>query len=344
MAYEVTIGIPVYNAEKYISRALDTVLNQSFKEIEVLIVDDCSTDQTVSIIEKLQKDHQCGDCIRLLCQEKNSGPGPARNRMIDEAQGRYLFFMDADDTLPINAVVTLVEAANNYHAEIVYGSYKQIEIYNIYRYSNFFQYPLTVFQKKGALASYAYRHYGKFQVQVWNVLIDLEFLRKTELRFIHARYWEDMAFTYDLVPYVSRAVLLPVITYNYLCRPNTLSNFQNRENIQRSEIEQNISIIDHIKLGCAELRRRPYVGYRSYDVVMNSFYMVCQILKARDRIIPPFSIEELQQIMYHPLSLGDIFRSHRRLLGNLLLWSWGRLPLWFFMMTIKVIGKLKRVL
>lgn len=344
MGYEVTIGIPVYNAEKYVNRAIDTVLNQSFKEIEVLIVDDYSTDNTVSVIQKFQQTHQRGDCIRLLCQERNYGPGIARNRMIDEAQGRYLYFMDADDTLPVNAISTLYEAVQKYRPEMVYGSYKQIEVYNKYRYSNIYQYPLKIFKRKGSLASYAYRHYGKFQAQVWNVLFDLNFLRKTELRFIHARFWEDMAFTYDLVPYVSRAVLLPFITYNYLCRPNTLSNFQNRDIIQRSEIERNISTIDHIKLGCAELRKKPYIGYRSYDVVMNSFYMVCQLIKVRDHITPSFSDEELRLIMYHPLSMGDIFRSHRKLLGNLMLWSISHLPLRFFMPTIKVLGKLKRAL
>ena len=102
--------------------------------------------------------------------------------------------------------------------------------------------------------------------------------------------------------------------------------------------------IDHIKMGCSELRKKPYVGYRSYDVVMNSFYMVCQILKVRDHITPPFSDEELRLIMYHPLTIGDIFHSHRRLMGNLMLWSVCRLPLWLFMPTIKVMGKLKRVL
>lgn len=344
MTYEVTIGIPVYNAEKYIGRALETVLSQTFHDLEVLIVDDCSTDDTIAIIEQYRTTHQRGDCIRVLHQEKNGGPSAARNRMIDEARGHFLYFMDADDTISVFAIVTLYEAAVGYRAEVVYGSHKRIEVNDKHHTSNLFQYPLRVFQKKGELASYAYRHYGKFQVPVWNVLINVFFLREIGLRFISARFWEDMAFTYDLVSYVNRAVLLPVITYNYLCRPNTLSNFQERDFIPRSEIEQNIATIDHIKLGCTELREKAYVGYRSYDVVMNSFYMVCQILKSRDKITPSFSNEELQLIMYHPLSLDDIFHSRRKLMGNLVLWSISRMPLWLFMITVKVMGKLKRVL
>ena len=344
MSYAVTIGIPVYNAHKFIGRALDTALSQTFTNLEVLIVDDCSTDDTLTIIEQYQKTHQRGNCIRVLRQEKNGGPSAARNRMIDEARGHFLYFMDVDDTIPVFAIATLYDAAVGYRAEVVYGSHKHVEMYDKRHTTSLFQYPLRVFQKKGELASYAYLHYGKFQVPVWNVLINVFFLREIGLRFISARFWEDMAFTYDLVSYVNRAVLLPVITYNYLCRPNSLSNFQERDSIPRSEIEQNIATIDHIKLGCAELRDKVYVGYRSYDVVMNSFYMVCQILKFREKITPSFTNEELQLIMYHPLSLDDIFNSRRRLMGNLVLWSMSRMPLWLFMITVKIIGKLKRVL
>ena len=344
MKYLVTIGIPVYNATKYLGRALDTVLNQTFKKLEVLIVDDCSRDGTLALIEHYKQTHQRGDCIRVLCQEKNGGPGVARNRMIEEAQGHYLYFMDADDTIPVNAIASLYDAAVSYHAEVVYGSHKRIEVYEKNRTTSFFQYPLRVFHRKGELASYAYRHYSKFQVPVWNVLMNVHFLHETGLRFISARFWEDMAFTYDLVALVSRGVLLPTITYNYLCRPNTLSNFQHRDIVPRSEIEQNISTIDHIKLGCAELREKPYVGYRSYDVVMNSFYMVCQILKIRDKITPSFSDEELQLIMYHPLSMYDILHSRSKLMGNLVLWTISHMPIWLFIPTIKIMGKLKKVL
>lgn len=342
--HEVTVGIPVYNATKFIGRALDAVLDQTFSNMEVLIVDDCSTDDTITLIEQYKERHQRGECIRILQQEKNGGPSAARNRMIDEAHGKYLYFMDVDDTIPVYAIATLYETAIKYHAEVVYGSHQHVEVYDKHSHSELFQYPFRVFQKKGKLASYAYRQYGKFQVPVWNVLINVAFLRETGLRFIAARFWEDMAFTYDLVSYVNRAVLLPDLTYNYICRPNSLSNFQERDVIPRQEIVQNIATIDHIKLGCVELREKTYVGYRSYDVVMNSFYMVCQILKYKNKIQPSFSNEELQMMMYHPLSFHDILHSRRKLFGNLFLWSMSRMPIWLFMITVKVMGKLKRVL
>ena len=130
MNYRVTIGIPVYNAVKYLGRALDTVLNQTFRDIEVLIVDDCSTDTTIALIEHYQRTHPRGCCIRLLHQEVNGGPGVARNRIVDEAQGRFLYFMDADDEIESNTIALLMEHQQRTGADIVYGSYDKIETFN----------------------------------------------------------------------------------------------------------------------------------------------------------------------------------------------------------------------
>lgn len=342
MPCEVTIGIPVYNAEAFVRKVLDTVLRQTFPDIEVLLVDDCSTDHTVDVVEHYRSEHPRGDRIRLLRQPQNGGPGMTRNRMIDEARGRYLYFMDADDEIVPEAIKLLYEAAQHYRAEVVYGSHQRIELYGEQRRTFYHQYPMTVFERRGEMASYAYRSYSRFQVQVWNVLIDIGFLRQSQIRFINVKFWEDMAFTYDLVTHVSRGVLLPMVTYRYVCRPNTLSNFQHRDRIPRSEIEQTIATINHIKQGCAELRYQPYVGYRSYDVTMNSFYMICRIIAIRDKIVPPVSDAELKTIASHPLTLGDILRSRRKLAANLFLWLLGHMPLWLFMPTVKMLGRYKK--
>ena len=96
MKYVVTIGIPVFNAEHFIRQTMDSVLVQSFESIEYLIVDDCGTDGTMAIVRELQQTHPRGEDIHVLSQPRNMGVSAARNRIIDEAQGRFLYFMDAD--------------------------------------------------------------------------------------------------------------------------------------------------------------------------------------------------------------------------------------------------------
>lgn len=92
----VSVVIPAYNAERYIGECLDSVLSQTLGDLEVVCVDDCSTDSSPAILaEYAARDGR----LRVLRQPSNMGPGAARNRGMDEARGRYIYFMDADDTL-----------------------------------------------------------------------------------------------------------------------------------------------------------------------------------------------------------------------------------------------------
>lgn len=87
----VSVIIPVYNAGKYAHAAIESVLSQTYKNIEVICVDDCSTDNSLSIL------HSFGEKIHILCHEQNAGIGKARNTGIEIAKGELIAFMDADD-------------------------------------------------------------------------------------------------------------------------------------------------------------------------------------------------------------------------------------------------------
>jgi teichuronic acid biosynthesis glycosyltransferase TuaG len=90
----VSIIIPAYNTEKFIRATLHSVQNQTYNNWEMILVDDASTDQTVSIIEEFsQKDYR----IKLFKLEKNSGNGVARNTALEKASGKYIAYLDADD-------------------------------------------------------------------------------------------------------------------------------------------------------------------------------------------------------------------------------------------------------
>ncbi len=87
----ISVVIPVYNTEKYLGKAIESVLQQEEKPLEIIVVDDGSTDNSVRIAQ------QFGDKIKLLKQETNKGCGAARNRGVKQAKGTYLAFLDADD-------------------------------------------------------------------------------------------------------------------------------------------------------------------------------------------------------------------------------------------------------
>ena len=344
MAYEVTIGIPLYKSKDYIRQTMLSALNQSYEQLEILVVDDCGNDGSLAIVEDLQEHHPRGKDIHILHNDGNKGVGPSRNRLIEEAQGRYLYFLDSDDVIEPNTIELLLTTIKKHHAEVVYASYEKVDQVNNAEPSLLFQYTKQVFRHEYELATYAFRNYGKFQTSVCNCLIDLTFLRESKLRFIDAMFWEDMAFTYELVTRVRRAVLLPDVTYHYLCRPYSLSNYQDREQLNHEEILKNVSTIDYLKWQCVKLREKPYIPYMCYNLEMNSFYIVCHVLKHAHQIVPAISNSELHQYMHFPLPLKRVLSFRRKFWGNFCLWFIAHLPTALFIPIIKFIGRKKGVL
>ena len=92
---KVSVIVPVYNVEQYIKRCLKSILDQSWQDFEILCVDDCGQDQSISIIEQMQKEYP--QKIKILYGEQNMGLGAARDRGMKAASGEYIAFIDSDD-------------------------------------------------------------------------------------------------------------------------------------------------------------------------------------------------------------------------------------------------------
>lgn len=92
---KVSVIIPVYNVEKYLEECLDSIINQTLKEIEIICIDDGSTDSSLNVLENYKKK----DKRIIVLQQQNLGAGAARNKGLDLARGKYLSFLDADDFL-----------------------------------------------------------------------------------------------------------------------------------------------------------------------------------------------------------------------------------------------------
>lgn len=341
MNYDVTIGIPVYQAENYMTRVIESVLAQSYMSIEFLFVDDGCTDGSKTIIKDYQACHPRGSAVRIISHDHNQGVSATRNHIIEEASGVYLYFMDSDDVIAENTISLLVQNALQYDAEIVFGSYEKIETSGE---RNVYQYPFLQLLEKDALANFAYRKYAGIQASSCNYLVKTSVLRENHIRFIDTNYWEDLVFTFDLVTYISRAVLLPDITYTYLCRENSLSHYQQRKNISKEEIMKNVHSIEHLKETTADLFNKVYYPNRCYNILMTDFYIACNILKRRKDIIPFVSNLEIKSIMRHPATWKQICSFRQFRCKNMLLYMMGKMPSSLCVATIWTLGKLKKLI
>jgi len=120
----VSIITPSYNSEKFISQTIESVLSQTYKNWEMIIVDDCSTDKSREIIEEYtRKDNR----IKLIKLDKNRGPAIARNRAIEEAKGRYIAFLDADDLWLPNKLEKQINFMKENNLEFTYSGYMLID-------------------------------------------------------------------------------------------------------------------------------------------------------------------------------------------------------------------------
>ena len=188
-----TVAISAYNIENYVKRAIDSVLNQTFKNYELLVIDDCSTDSTVEVIKQV-----VGQNAKILQTKKNSGTAAAsRNIAIENAQGEYLLFLDGDDELYSNETLKEIdEHIKESKYDIIYFGYENVgHTENYYRIST----------KENSTREARLICDESFSVssKVWNV----EFLRNNNIRFKEGMYYEDELFS------IKSNILSKVTTY-----------------------------------------------------------------------------------------------------------------------------------
>lgn len=338
MEYEVTIGLPVYQVEKYIRESLESALSQTFQSIEFLICDDCGTDSSVAIVQEYKEKHSRGKDIHIVRQPRNMGLGCARNRMIAEAKGRYIYFMDSDDILSLNAIECLYEQAKKYDADMVYGSMEKVLVYDQGRHVKNTDYAYHVFLRDDEFASWVYEKYDRLQASTCNFLIKVDIYRQNGIQYKPINYWEDFTTTMDLPTYVTRVVMMPSVTYYYMCREGTLSNYQQRSQIQKEEILQTMRAVAMIKANSGRILQKPYFSNRMLKVMMTCFYVCCTILRNRDKIHPRFEKRELRDFMTYPVS-SPVACSSRHLPFYLL----GKLPPFLSVSLMYIMGKAKHL-
>ncbi len=338
----VTVGMPVYNVELYIKKSLLSLLNQTYPNMEVFVVDDHGTDNSIKIIEDLKRDHPRGECIRILRQSKNMGPGEARNRTIDEASGKYLFFLDSDDFIEPETIKIMVDQAEEHGSDIVIASgrgmnYESGEVYPIFSFPE-----LKILSGKDVFAHYVCADlHTHIPDTIWNILFSVQYLRKFDIKFA-ARKDEDALFLSEYYSEVETAVLMPNITYNYLSRPGSIMGNQARDIIPVVEIRDRFQTDKVMTSRCSRLKNRSFYDVHCSRVVKHKFRAVCVSLRHYKKFSEKLSLSEIRQEMEHPASFSEIMKFKRYRLYNLFFYMISKLPSPLFVGVSYVMGKMMK--
>ena len=206
----ISVIINVYNGEKYIKKCLDSVISQTYKDLEILIINDGSIDNTLSICESY-KDKR----IKIITTE-NSGLSMSRNVGLDKAKGDYIYFVDADDFIELDTIEYLYNLCKKYEVPIATCKYLEISDYN-YTLNNVEE-KINIVSSKEFLKDVLLLK--NKAVSTWNKLLKKELF--DNLRFEN-RIINDMAFTHKLIMKVDKIACSNQIKYFYLRHKQSIS-------------------------------------------------------------------------------------------------------------------------
>lgn len=220
---KVSIIIPVYNVDPYIAECLQSVMQQNYEgPLECIVVDDCGTDRSMEVAEKLIAEYDGPIEFRLLHHEKNMGLSCARNTGINAATGEYIFFLDSDDIITDDCIDTLTSQLKKGNFDIIVGNH---DVFGN-RTLGGKEIPEEGLIVSGEEFSMLYFFEKKVTVAVWNKLFSHEYLKAYNMLFEPGLVREDNihAFRYSCVP--TRMYLIKKITlhYRYLREGSTVLN------------------------------------------------------------------------------------------------------------------------
>lgn len=217
---KVSVIIPVYNVEKYLKQCLDSVINQTLKDIEIICINDGSTDTSGTILkEYAQKDSR----IKIIIQE-NKGLSVARNSGLEIAQGEYVGFVDSDDYVDSNFYKKLYDSAKKNKADIAFTSIIKFEKD---KEDIFFKVDKEVCETN-AQKKYMLCGIPKY-CYVWNRIYKRKKLLSKHITFLNNIKFEDQDFSHKAIYYLWRVVSVPGTAYHYRKRSDSIVNNRSDE-------------------------------------------------------------------------------------------------------------------
>lgn len=219
---KISIIIPVYNVEKYLNRCIESVVNQSFKELEIILVDDGSPDNCPQMCD----DWATKDSRIKVVHKKNEGLGLARNTGMQHATGEYIAFIDSDDYVDLNMYEILYSKAVSRNADIVYCGYKYGLKDGTYEDRNDFE-TETVFDDKEKIEKHSMNYFypinsRQMMMSVWHSIYKREVI-KTEFYSEREVVSEDLHFQLSAILNSKKIVYIPDSLYYYCYNGESLS-------------------------------------------------------------------------------------------------------------------------
>ena len=224
----VTISIPLYKCEEFLEKCLTSVQNQTYKNIEVTLINDKTPDNSVEIAENFIQKNQLKNW-KIYHLEENSGLSVVRNKGIDTAQGKYLFFLDSDDVITSDCIEILVKIAEETQAEMTIS---QLECEKLETGEK--SMPIKINTKKDLIESndniLKEFSQGNLVTYAVNKLFIVDYLRENKLYFVKGLFAQDELWTFHLVLKMNKIAFYKGVTYTYYLHSKSVIHNRTKRN------------------------------------------------------------------------------------------------------------------
>lgn len=237
-----SVIIPTYNTSALLGRCIDYVLNQTLKEIEIIIIDDCSTDATEQVIKHYI--NKARKKIKHIRNTKNSGIGYSRNKGVNLSEGEFIAFVDSDDWVDSSLFSTVILKMQEEKADIgIFGVRDEFE--SSYLSKNRYVYTYNVLDNEFALRLLARSENNDTYISpmVTQKVYRKSFLNKNDIIFRTNCYFDDVEFTFICFTYSCKLISLPDVYYHYYQRNGSLMHF-----FSKKHIDDFWEVMSHLKL------------------------------------------------------------------------------------------------
>ncbi len=286
---KISIIVPVYNCEKYLEKCLESLINQTLKDIEIICINDGSTDNSLKII----KDYALKDNRIKILSKENEGLSAARNDGLKIASGEYIGFVDSDDWVADDFYEKLYNSATKYNSEIACANIirtgKNNQSYKLrYDKEEFF----TENKQKLIAANIPYKNY------VWNKIYNRKSLIALNLEFIKGKAYEDIPWSIQVIYSLKGIVTVPNCNYYYRRTPNSIRSSKKEKNYLDC-IEMEKIMIDFAKMHNLEsilknykMAKRDRIKLLNINLLKTFYYYPNTLVYKLFGIIPIAKVKE----------------------------------------------------
>ena len=337
--YKVSIIVPVYNVEKYLDRCIYSLLSQSLKEIEIILVDDASPDKCPILCDDYASQYQN---IRVI-HKQNAGLGWARNSGIDVARGEYICFVDSDDFIESDMLERLYNECIVQKLDVIYSEFN-VDDYPGYRVV---LHPERLYQGSQEIeelqldmigAEPEYKSSVKFEPSACKGLYSMRVIREHNIHFLSEREYisEDLLFNLHILKSSNRVKTVPWQFYHYCLNESSLTHIYRTD-----RWKMNLIMLETIKSYIPDFNKIEELNLRLSRTAMAYARMSIGIESRRKEVEIWTKVKNIKEMLSNPIFVNQIVDYPLKLLP--VIWRiYGFLLKKKFSLLLLIVSKIKR--